>query len=285
MSILQYVILDLEWNTAYSNRLSHFVNEIIEFGAVKLDEKLEVIDSFSSLVKPQIEKKLRSRVKNLTNISNEDVAEAEPFQKVCNAFTKWVGDRDNTVIMSWGDMDVRVLIDNCQYFFNDDPHIPFLKYYVDLQAYFMKKKNLPKAQQIGLSNAAALIDINPDDFVHHRALDDSELSAVCFKKVFDKTFKDSMLTADEDFYKRILFKPYIVTDINDKLIDHSVMTCSCHNCGKKATQLTDWKFSNNSFSAMFLCKECSIKYRVNVQFKKNFSQLNIKKNVTVIPKN
>ncbi len=33
---MQYIILDLEWNTAFDKRRKEFVNEIIEFGAVKL---------------------------------------------------------------------------------------------------------------------------------------------------------------------------------------------------------------------------------------------------------
>ena len=37
---MSYVILDLEWNSAYSYKLKRFVNEIIEFGAVRLDDEL-----------------------------------------------------------------------------------------------------------------------------------------------------------------------------------------------------------------------------------------------------
>ena len=40
---MNIVILDLEWNGAYSRRLHGFINEIIEFGAVKLDEKLNIV--------------------------------------------------------------------------------------------------------------------------------------------------------------------------------------------------------------------------------------------------
>ncbi len=282
---MQYIILDLEWNTAYSNRLSHFVNEIIEFGAVKLDSRFEIIEDFSSFVKPQIEKKLRSRVKNLTNISNEDVAHAEYFEAVCNDFTNWVGDVENTVILSWGDMDIRVLIDNCKYFFGDKPQIPFVKYYVDLQAYFMARKELPKGQQISLANAATLINVNPDEFSLHRALDDSELSSVCFRSVYEKeSFKRAIVTCDDEFYTKLLFKPFIVSDINDKLIDKTQFCCKCLECGEMADQTSDWKFSNSSFHAFFICRDCNIKYRVNVQFKKNYSQLGIKKNVIVINK-
>ena len=49
---MSYVILDLEWNSAYSYKLKHFVNEIIEFGAVRLDDELNIESTYSSLVKP-----------------------------------------------------------------------------------------------------------------------------------------------------------------------------------------------------------------------------------------
>ena len=39
---MNIVILDLEWNGAYSRRLHGFINEIIEFGAVKLDAQLNI---------------------------------------------------------------------------------------------------------------------------------------------------------------------------------------------------------------------------------------------------
>ena len=51
---MSYVILDLEWNGSYSKVLHKFVNEIIEIGAVKLDENLKVIDTFKQLIKPKL---------------------------------------------------------------------------------------------------------------------------------------------------------------------------------------------------------------------------------------
>lgn len=39
---MSYVILDLEWNGSYSKVLHKFVNEIIEIGAVKLDDELNM---------------------------------------------------------------------------------------------------------------------------------------------------------------------------------------------------------------------------------------------------
>lgn len=57
---MNYIVIDFEFNGAYSKRHHRFVNEIIEFGAVKLDDRLNMIDTFSELVTPQISKKLNS---------------------------------------------------------------------------------------------------------------------------------------------------------------------------------------------------------------------------------
>ena len=43
-----YVILDLEWNGTYSRRIKGFINEIIEFGAAKVDESLNILDTNAS---------------------------------------------------------------------------------------------------------------------------------------------------------------------------------------------------------------------------------------------
>jgi inhibitor of KinA sporulation pathway (predicted exonuclease) len=65
--------MDLEWNNTYCRRIGGFINEIIEIGAVKIDDKLNLIDTFSQLVRPQIGRKLQKRVKLLTNLTNEEI--------------------------------------------------------------------------------------------------------------------------------------------------------------------------------------------------------------------
>ena len=57
---MNFVILDLEWNGTYSRRIKSFINEIIEFGAVKVDEQLHIIDTFEALVRPQVGQAMRS---------------------------------------------------------------------------------------------------------------------------------------------------------------------------------------------------------------------------------
>lgn len=279
---MQYIIMDLEWNTAFDRGRKEFVNEIIEFGAVKLDEDLREVDTFSSFVKPVIEKKLTSRVRKLTHITNEDVMQAEKYLPVTNRFSDWVGEDADTVFLSWGDMDIRALISNNGFAFSD-VHIPYIHYYVDLQSCFMKQKSLPKAQQIGLSSAAEMIDIDVESFALHRALDDSQLAAVCFREIYDDIdLEDFVVDVDEEFYQQMLFKPYIIKDLTDTGVDKSMLDCSCILCGQPAAKLTDWRFSGSSFHAIYKCAPCNQKYRVNVQFKRQYNQVITKKTVLKI---
>ena len=55
---MNFIIFDLEWNNAYNYKLKRGMNEIIEIGAVKLDENLDVVDTFKQLIKPQLSRKI-----------------------------------------------------------------------------------------------------------------------------------------------------------------------------------------------------------------------------------
>lgn len=54
---MNYIVLDLEWNQPVSNRRIvktpiRLAGEIIQIGAVKLDENLKTIDTFEVMVAP-----------------------------------------------------------------------------------------------------------------------------------------------------------------------------------------------------------------------------------------
>lgn len=279
---MEYVIFDLEWNTALVKQDHSFVNEIIEFGAVKLNSELEEVSRFSSFVKPSIDSKLRSHVKRLTNIKNSDLIDAENYETVSYKFAEWVGNSENILFMSWGDTDIRTLISNDQYFYGT-PEIPYMNLYLDLQRFFMKEQGLPMSKQLSLANAAVMVNIDPDTYKNHRALDDSLLTADCLRALFDKKrIKNQAIECNKEFYERLLFQPHFVCDINDPSVDRSALNCKCIKCGRLAKQTSDWRSVNNSFQAFYRCKECKTSYRVNVQFKRFYDRVNIKKNVSIV---
>lgn len=274
---MHYIVMDMEWNTAYSKKLGGFMNEVIEIGAVKLNESLEELDSFSVIVKSQVGKRLQSRVKTLTHLTNEDIANGISFQKAVKQFSDWVGIEENT-FLTWGDGDIRTLIKNCKYFLEQET-LPFVRNYADAQKYCQAFTDVASAsQQLGLSAAAEKLGIDPDAFPHHRALDDSRLTAACLRKVFDiEKLRKYVACCDADFYARLAFKPYYISDIRNPAIDKRAFYCLCDVCGGKLRQEKKWKHSNNTFRTVFYCKACDRKIRVSIRFKQLYDGVHIHK--------
>ncbi|MCD7774653.1 MAG: exonuclease domain-containing protein [Clostridiales bacterium] len=272
---MYYVIMDLEWNNSYNKKLKCFFNEIIEIGAVMADEDLEVADTFSVLIRSQLSNKLSGRVKNLTHISNEDMYGGVSFGKAISDFTKWLRGRD-CIFMSWGNSDLRVLCDNLK-FFSDIDTIPFMSKYMDLQKYCQSYLKLSNAQQVGLSAAASLFDIDVSEYSTHRALDDSLLSLRCLKKSFDpNAVERQALDCDSSFYQRLFFKAKNITNIHDERIDRAKMVCYCDDCHKRMSKVSDWKSVNQSFRALFYCKNCESYVMFTVRFKEYFDHIEVK---------
>ena len=278
---MYYVILDLEWNNTYGRKTQSFINEIIEIGAVMLDEDLNEVSRFSSLIRSQIGKKLRGSVKQLTHITNEDLDSGVPFTKVVSQFRRWIGTRENTVI-TWGDGDIRVLIENCRYL-NGIEIVPFLSNYADLQQVFQSVFNTPPSRQAGLSAAAQILGVDEDAYSHHRALDDSLITAEIFRKIYDsKTFPSFIRPCNRDFYGRLSFKPYIIGNINNPLVDKSMLCYTCETCGHSARRITEWRFVSRHFRALFYCPNCDQKIKVGVSFKKLYDRVEVKKTSVLV---
>ena len=62
---MDFVILDLEWNGSYSKKIKGYINEIFEFGAVRINSDMQIIDTFSMLIKPQSAKKYPAEYRSL----------------------------------------------------------------------------------------------------------------------------------------------------------------------------------------------------------------------------
>lgn len=279
---MNYIIMDLEWNNAYLKSAQKFVNEIIEIGAVKLNENLEIVDTYSELIKPVVSKKLRARIKDLTHITNEDIISGIPFKDAISQLEDWVG--EDAIVMTWGDTDIRTLQTNFKYFLKKE-NITFIKKYVDLQRYCQCFINMENVQQAGLSYAAECLRIDAEKYPHHRALDDSFLSAECFVKVYNKEkLSEFIKDCNEDFYARLAFKPYVIKNMNDPLIDKNFFNCFCDICGGKVKVIKKWKFTNQSFRGVFYCENCEREFRVNLRIKKFYDRLDIKRNYSEIIK-
>lgn len=279
---MEFAVLDLEWNGAYSKRLKRFINEIIEFGAVRVDENLNIVDTFEALIRPQVGKKISGKISTLTSITNGDLEDGLLFMQAVSRFGKWAR---GTVVMTWGTSDILALIENCRYFCGND-HIPFLERYVDLQAYCEAKlQEGGGGKQMGVSTAAGLLGIDENGFDHHRALGDSMLELRCLQKVYNLNDLEPFIqdTQNSDFYDRMEFRTIAVCDLHHPLIRPQDLSFHCEKCGSRAKRLGEWQLRNKSFQAVFQCRRCDLKFFGRVRFRLKYEGLVVTKTIRPIP--
>ena len=105
MSERQFIVYDLE-ATCWRSRKPRKV-EIIEIGAVKLNEKLEIVDDFCQFVRPKLHPEISPFCTKLTSIVQDDIEDAPLFDEAIELFEDWVGfDDTRSMLMSWGSLTV-----------------------------------------------------------------------------------------------------------------------------------------------------------------------------------
>ena len=278
---MQYVVVDLEWNGSYSKKAHGYFNEIIEVGAVKVSEDMQVLDKFQCAIRPVVSKKLSDIVTDLTNITAEDLEDGTTFTGMVKQFIRWMG-KEPTVILTWSTTDLLVLMENCRYFYGRQ-EIPGLQYYMDFQAYAQRRMGIDSSQQLGLARAGEMLGIPEDDMSLHRALDDSILTAAVLQKVYDKdSFLPEIQPVDDEFYKRITFKTVIIKDLDDPLVDRNELCFNCPNCGQNMKRKGSWRFRSRAFCAEFICRRCDKRYTGRAQFRQKYEGVEVRKKLSEI---
>ncbi|MBQ7133291.1 MAG: exonuclease domain-containing protein [Ruminococcus sp.] len=278
---MNFVILDLEWNGAYSKKAKKFVNEIIEFGAVKTDEQFNIIDTFSMLVTPQIGKKLNSRVAALTHITNEELFDSNnTFTHVLSKFKKFLSD---SVLLTWGTSDILTLLENHKYYLGEKK-LPFMTTYCNLQEYCEHMLgHTDKSRQLGLSTCAQMLSIEVEGLELHRAFEDSKLSLLCLKKLYNsEAFLEFIEVANDEFYRKITFKNTVIYDIKNPLVDKKEFYICCDKCGKKARKKSKWITKNRSFRAQFKCNKCKRNFEGRLTFRLKYDGVSVDRRIVEI---
>jgi len=112
---MNYVILDMEWNKPISKQRTvrqpiHLHGEIIQIGAVKVNESFEIMDTFNIMVQPKYYTKMNKMVEELTDIHTENINSGVLFPDAASAFRNWCG--SDSIILTWGNCDEKMLQDN-----------------------------------------------------------------------------------------------------------------------------------------------------------------------------
>lgn len=277
---MDIVILDLEWSAAYSRRIKGYINEIIEFGAVKCGADLKRKDVFSCFVKPQVGKRINPVVSSLTNITDENLTGGLTFMGAVSRFRKWAG---NCIIMTWGSSDILTLIENCRYF-SGSGQVPFLSHYCDLQRYAQDRLETGASGQMGLEKAAELLGLDVSGMEHHRALDDSLMTLEILKGVYDReAIRPFVEVCGEEFYRRTTFKTTYICDLHSPLVQKSHLRFACPKCGGQSRRTTRWVLKNRSFRAEFRCMSCGYPFAGRLTIKQKYEGLAVNKKTYPLP--
>lgn len=271
--------MDLEWNGSWSKKAHGYFNEIIEIGATMLDESMQKRGGFHAMIRPVVSKKLTNLVTDLTGIEADELKDGLSFEQAMAQLTEWIGS-DETVLITWSNTDLLVLVENYRYFFRKT-HIPWLHSYADAQAYCQSLVECKKGHQLGLSRACEMLEISHDELTAHRAQDDSEMTARVVAKLYDaEKFAAFLRPADEEFYKRLTFKPYIIRDIHDPSVRRGYLSFRCTTCHRRLKPKKDWKFFNQHFFAEMQCSGCEKEYTARVQIKQKYDCVAVKRKLT-----
>lgn len=263
---MNYIIIDLEWNGAPLYRTGGYFNEIIEIGAVRLDDDLNRVDTFQALVKPRIHKRLTGRVKKLTHISNDEVRAARNFNETYRAFRSWLGDGENCVL-TWGTGDILVLLENFEQF-DIKRGMDAIHNYCDAQAICQRALGIDPAKQPGLSAVAEMLGLECGDMDMHRALDDSIVSADCLVKVWsDELYAELRQPVNEEFIRKLTFKTVFISDLKNPLIDRRDFKQKCPVCGSRLKRTSEISAKNRGFCVEYRCGKCGEEYVGKHQFK------------------
>ena len=112
---MNYIVFDMEWNQPFSKETAiqspiYLSGEIIQIGAIKLNERAEAIDCINLLIAPTFYKRLHYRIKKMTGITKEDLEGKKNFKEAIREFREWCG--TDCLLLSWGYDDIQQLKDN-----------------------------------------------------------------------------------------------------------------------------------------------------------------------------
>lgn len=106
---MKYMVIDFEMNPLdreYVAEKEICVDEIIQIGAVALDEKYTEISHFMIQVKPQLNSRIERRIEKLTGITTQMVEKAPYFREALEAFFVWCDSlQDDLQVVQWSDSD------------------------------------------------------------------------------------------------------------------------------------------------------------------------------------
>ena len=211
---MNLIVMDLEWNqssTGLEPEVAKMPFEIIEIGAIKLNESYEMVGEFSELIKPIVYPKLYHITSKLIHLQMKELQRGGKFTEIASRFIDWCG--EDYMICTWGPADITELQRNLSFF-----GLPLLEdgpvAYVDAQKLFGLAFDEDKKARRNLEHAVDTLGIEKD-IPFHRAFSDAYYTAKVLYRIanehpevmkfisYDVTYppktKEDEITAETNF--------------------------------------------------------------------------------------
>lgn len=275
---MNIIVLDLEWNQNSLGKKERSsdkpIFEIIEIGAVKLNENYEIIDKFSQLIKPQIYHTMHRVTADLIHLQMKELKNGKDFSIVMEEFREWCG--NDFIFATWGPLDLLELQRNMTYYelqpLADGP----IKFY-DVQKLFSIGSMKEKTRKT-LEFAIDYFNIEKD-IPFHRAFSDAYYTSKVFVKIANPdllqfvSFDTYHIPNDRKKEIKIIFPGYHkyisrgFCTKTDVMSDREVSSTKCYLCRKNLKKKIKWHSPNgkNYYSISYCDIHGYIKYKVRLR--------------------
>lgn len=211
------IVMDLEWNSASRgvkvdpDLAARMMFEIIEIGAVRLDENLKITGRFQRQVKPVLHTKIQRYIARVTQRTQQSLDEGVAFTDAFLDLMAFAGPAP--VLASWGTSDPEVLISNMR--FHDMEEIPFKA--LNTQAVFSAMaEGTRRGNQRSIEYALDYLRLEKD-LPFHEALSDATYAA----RILEETLRPDLTGRSEgkaaSRLKGFLYDPFLTSQSECRL--------------------------------------------------------------------
>ena len=188
---MKHVVVDLEMNPVsreFREVRRKLNEEVIEIGAVRLDENFQQEAEFQCYVKPEYGP-IKKHITSLTGITQAMIADKKTYAACFQDFVDWVGEEE-TKIYSWSMSDIKQLRSECRYKLPDFDIEWLNERWVDLQQEFDDRLGLHNS--LALKHALGAMDHKFEGTQHTALADAINTSAILTLMQDDAKFKETM---------------------------------------------------------------------------------------------
>ncbi len=263
---MNYIVFDLEWNQCPSGKKREVPGlpfEIVEIGAVRLNEAREITGTFHCYVKPTVYKSLHYRTREVISIKMSELKKGKRFPEAAEDFFAFCG--EDPVFCTWGPHDLIELQRNLR-FHGCHEKLAWPLFYEDVQKLFARTFESGKEQR-SLEYASEYLGLDMEG-EFHRALDDAMMTALVMQRIPEEivqtrftvdTFRVPRRRQDQiriryPDYEKLVSREF--RDADAILRDRDITRVCCFVCGEPLRKKPGFfRTGNHVYQAAALCPE------------------------------